>query len=53
MIELLEVMVEVGIVEEGFLLATKGRGYASVRTPHTKKPDMSSPAISLPLDELF
>lgn len=37
MIKLFEVMVEVGIMEKGFLEATKQRGFSAVRPPRTAK----------------
>ena len=37
MVEILEVLVKHGIVQQGFLDATKQRGFAAARTPWTKK----------------
>lgn len=37
MVEIFEVLTKHGVMEEGFLKATKARGWASVRTPWTRK----------------
>ena len=44
LIKLLEVMVEVGIVQKGFLEGTKKRGFSSLRLPHVSKYDQEEEA---------
>lgn len=44
-LKLLTVMTELGLVEEGYLLASYKRGYTTVRLPHVKK---EVPAVEQP-----